>query len=63
MSFEDKMKKLEEIVTSLESGNLTLDKAVEMYSEGMKLSLDCKTELENAKLKITSVKSGGNDVD
>ncbi|MBE6843326.1 MAG: exodeoxyribonuclease VII small subunit [Ruminococcus sp.] len=63
MPFEDKIKKLEEIVFTLEKGDLSLDKAVEIYGEGMKLSLECRSELENAKLKLTSDKSGGNEVD
>lgn len=54
MSFENKLEQLEQIVTALESGKLSLDKAVELYGEGMKLSLGCRKELENAKLKITS---------
>ena len=53
MPFEDKIKKLEEIVFTLEKGDLSLDKAVEIYGEGMKLSLECRSELENAKLKLT----------
>ncbi|NLK70631.1 MAG: exodeoxyribonuclease VII small subunit [Clostridiales bacterium] len=52
MQFEEGIKKLEEIVKALESGDLTLEKSVELYSEGMKISADCKKELENAKLKV-----------
>lgn len=55
MSFEKKLEQLEQIVSSLESGKLPLDKAVELYSEGMKLSLGCRKEIEDAKLKITMV--------
>lgn len=54
MSFEEKLEQLEQIVSALENGKLSLDKAVQLYGEGMKLSLDCRKELENAKLKITS---------
>ncbi len=53
MAFEEKLKELEEVVVKLESGKLSLDEAVEIYNKGMKLSLDCKKELESAKLKIT----------
>ena len=53
MSFEESLKKLEEIVLSLEGGELTLDKAVELYADGMKVSLNCRKELDSAKLKIT----------
>lgn len=55
MSFEKKLEQLEQIVSALESGKISLDKAVELYSEGMKLSLACRKEIENAKLKITKV--------
>ncbi|MDO5560612.1 MAG: exodeoxyribonuclease VII small subunit [Oscillospiraceae bacterium] len=54
MSFENKLNKLREIVTALESGDLELEKSVELYSEGMKLSVDCKNELETAQLRIVS---------
>lgn len=55
MSFEKKLEQLEQIVSALESGKISLDKAVELYGEGMKLSLACRKEIENAKLKITKV--------
>ena len=54
MSFEEKLEQLEQIVSALENGKLSLDKAVQLYGEGMKLSLGCRKELENAKLKITA---------
>lgn len=52
MQFEEGIKKLEEIVTSLENGDLSLEKSVELYSEGIKISANCKKELENARIKI-----------
>lgn len=55
MSFENKLEQLEQIVSALESGKISLDKAVELYGEGMKLSLACRKEIEEAKLKITKV--------
>lgn len=53
MSFEKKIEELEKIVTALESGKIPLDKAVELYGEGMKLSLACRKEIDEAKMKIT----------
>jgi len=61
MSFETNLKKLEETVLALESGDLPLDKAVELYSKGMKLSLSCRQELEAAKLKVTGDVSGSEE--
>ena len=53
MTFEENMKKLGTIVNELEKGDIPLEKAVELYGEGMKLSAECRTQLEKAQLKIT----------
>lgn len=55
-SFEENMKKLSEIVSELEKGDIPLEKSVELYGEGVKLSALCKNQLDNAKIKITEVK-------
>lgn len=52
-SFEDKMKKLEEIANELEKGELNLDDSVSKFEEGMKLSKECSEILEKAEKKIT----------
>ena len=57
MHFEEGIKKLEEIVNALEGGELSLEESVELYSEGMKISVNCKKELEDAKLKINEKNS------
>lgn len=54
MSFETNLKKLDGIVKKLESGDISLEKAAELYSEGMIISAGLKKELETAKLKIVS---------
>lgn len=53
VTFEDNMIKLGKIVAELEKGDITLEKAVELYGEGVKLSASCKKQLEEAKIKIT----------
>ena len=53
--FEDKIKRLEEIVQKLELGNCDLDEAIELYSEGTKISAECKEKLEQARLKIENI--------
>ena len=53
INFEDTMKKLEEIATQLEKGNLTLDESVEKFEEGMKLSKQSSKTLEEAEKRIT----------
>ena len=57
-SFEDNMKKLEEIATELEKGDLDLDTSVSKFEEGMKLSKKCSEMLEKAEKKITMLIKG-----
>lgn len=52
-SFEDKMNKLEKIVSELEKGDLNLDKSVSKFEEGMNLSKECSKMLDEAHKKIT----------
>ena len=51
--FEDKLIKLEEIVTELEKGTLSLDDSVQKFEEGIKISKECSKMLESAEKKIT----------
>ena len=59
-SFEEKMKKLEEIALELEKGNLDLDSSVSKFEEGMKISKECSEMLEKAEKKITMLIKGDN---
>ncbi len=57
-NFETSMKKLEEIVTELENGNLNLDESVKKFEEGMKIAKECNNILEQAEKKITILLEG-----
>jgi len=50
--FESALKTLEEIVVQLEGGDLTLDRALELFEEGVKISRFCHTKLEEAERKV-----------
>jgi exodeoxyribonuclease VII small subunit len=50
--FETSLRKLEEIVKKLESGDLSLDSALELFEEGIKLSRFCHTKLEQAERRV-----------
>lgn len=52
MKFEEALKKLEEIVEKLEQGEVPLEKSIQLYEEGMKLSKFCAGKLEEAEKKI-----------
>ena len=58
ISFEENMKKLEEIAVELEKGDLDLDSSVAKFEEGMKISKKCSEMLENAEKKITMLIKG-----
>jgi len=50
--FEECLDRLEKIVDELEKGDGSLDRALELFDEGMKLSGSCRKELEEAEGKV-----------
>lgn len=54
-SFEEALEKLETIVEKLSDPNITLEKSVELYEEGLKLSKFCSETLENAALRVEQI--------
>ncbi|MFQ5790439.1 MAG: exodeoxyribonuclease VII small subunit [Acidobacteriota bacterium] len=50
--FETALKKLEEIVKELEEGDLTLEKSLERYEEGVRLARFCNAKLDEAEKRI-----------
>jgi exodeoxyribonuclease VII small subunit len=50
--FEESLQRLETIVAELEKGDVSLDRALELFDEGMKLSGSCRKELEEAEGKV-----------
>ena len=52
-SFEKSLKELEKIVSALESGDLTLEKALEKFEAGIQLSRICSKALEEAEKRVT----------
>ncbi len=60
-SFEKNLERLDLIVRQLEDADLPLEKALQLYEEGMKLSEVCHKQLEEAegRVEILSKKGGG----
>ena len=52
VSFEDALARLEEIAEQLEGGELSLEKAIALAEEGLKLSQLCEKQLTEAEGKI-----------
>ena len=63
LSFEDAFDRLSDTVKALESGGLTLDKATQLYEEGMKLVKLCNKLLNETELRITNLKDALPDQD
>lgn len=51
-SFETRMARLQEIVSLLEKGEISLAESVKLYKEGLELSTKCKEEIEKAKHEV-----------
>jgi len=52
VSFEEAMERLEDIVSQLENGDVPLEKAIDLFQEGMKMSQLCGAKLEQVEKKI-----------
>jgi exodeoxyribonuclease VII small subunit len=50
--FEECLQRLEKIVQELEKGDAPLEQSLTLFEEGMKLSLTCRKELEQAEGKV-----------
>ncbi|ANS74926.1 exodeoxyribonuclease VII small subunit [Paenibacillus yonginensis] len=55
LSFEEAMSELEAIVSQLEHGDVPLEKAIDLFQQGMKLSQLCGQKLEQVERKIEMI--------
>ena len=56
LTFEENLKKLEEIVDQLESGEIDLEKSAELYEKGMSFKNNCEKKLKRVELQIKKIK-------
>ena len=56
MNYSNSMKRIEEIVTVLEAGGISLDETLKMFEEGAKLLKECQQELDQAEIKIDGIR-------
>ena len=50
--FEPALEDLEELVSSMEDGELTLEESLQAFEKGIKLTRECQTALKNAEQKV-----------
>tara|TARA_B100000676_G_C17656497_1_gene619251 strand:+ start:298 stop:528 length:231 start_codon:yes stop_codon:yes gene_type:complete len=51
-SFEQSLDRLEKLVSKMESGDIELEKSMELFEEGMNLINDCQSQLNKADQRI-----------
>lgn len=53
--FEDKIKELEELINTLENGEISLDDSINKYTKAMKLVKECDEELKEIENKVNKI--------
>jgi len=63
LSFENKMKRLEEIVTQIEKSEVELEDSIKLFEEGVELSKDCQSLLDTAEKKVKALVYSGGEIE
>ena len=50
--FEQALEDLEELVSAMEQGELSLEDSLQAFEKGIKLTRECQTALKNAEQKV-----------
>ena len=62
MTFEENVKKLEEIVNKMEDKNTSLSEGIDLYAEGIAVTNECLDYLNGGKEKIKKLQAEMNDL-
>jgi exodeoxyribonuclease VII small subunit len=62
LSFEGSLEELERIVKELEKGDLPLERSLALFENGMRLSSECKRQLEEAESRVEILIKRGAEV-
>lgn len=57
MTFEESLKSLNDIVSRLDSPELSLEESIELYKKGVDMAASCKKQINEAKIKLTEYKN------
>jgi exodeoxyribonuclease VII small subunit len=61
-SFEAGLEELEQIVKQMESGDLPLERALSLFERGVRLSDECRKQLEEAETRVETLVRRGEKV-
>lgn len=62
LSFEARLQELERIVKELEKGDLPLEQSLALFEAGMRLSAECKRQLEEAESRVEILMKRGSEM-
>jgi len=58
-SFESSIKELEKIVEQLEAGDIPLERSLELFEQGVRISRECQRRLDEAERKVEILLKAG----
>jgi exodeoxyribonuclease VII small subunit len=61
-NFETNLEQLEQIVKQLERGDLPLEQSIQLFESGMRLSADCRKQLEEAESRVEILIKRGSEM-
>ena len=61
-TFEASLEELERIVKDLEKGDLPLEQSLALFESGMRLSAECKRQLEEAETRVEILMKKGSEM-
>ncbi|HSU31195.1 MAG TPA: exodeoxyribonuclease VII small subunit [Bryobacteraceae bacterium] len=61
-TFEASLEELERIVKELEKGELPLEQSLALFENGMRLSAECKRQLEEAETRVEMLMRKGSEM-
>ncbi len=59
-SFEENMRRLEQIVRAMERGDVALEESLKLFQEGTELVRNCGKLLDDAQLQVKKILTDGN---
>lgn len=62
LTFEARLEELERIVKELEKGDLPLEQSLTLFENGMRISADCKRQLEEAETRVEILMKKGTEM-
>jgi len=62
LKFEEKIKKLEEIINELENGEIDLDDSINKYMTAMKLVKECDDQLKKVEEQVSKIVLENNEI-